>query len=161
MIVVSDTSPIGNLLQIGMLHLLEAVFTKVIVPPTVHQEVLELQSFQIDINAYKIANWIVIQRLTSLGGIDTLLETLDQGESEAILLAKEIHADWILIDERAGTKKAEEMGLQPIGLIGVLIKAKEKGLINKVTPLIEAMRVEAGFWISNRFLEKIKTELNE
>ncbi|HMO39264.1 MAG TPA: DUF3368 domain-containing protein [Saprospiraceae bacterium] len=161
MIVVSDTSPIGNLLQIGQLDLLKTIFTTVFVPPTVHKEVLELQKFGISTIRYQSADWIVVQQLASTKGIAPLLELLDAGESEALLLAMEIKADWILMDERAGTRKAEEMGLRPIGLIGILMKAKEQGLITNVTSMIEMMRVKAGFWISDHFLEKIRIQLNE
>ena len=53
---------------------------------------------------------------------------LDRGESEAIVLAKELHADFLLMDERLGTSTAESMGISTIGLLGVLIKAKEQHL---------------------------------
>lgn len=161
MIVVSDTSPIANLLQIGQLSLLEAIFNEVIIPPAVQSELLELQRFQIDLTELNAAIWIRVQALHSREGMSELLEVLDEGESEAILLAQEINADWILMDERTCTQKAEAMGLRPIGLVGVLIKAKEKGLIPQVTPVIEEMRTKVGFWISDKFLASIKQILNE
>jgi len=161
MIVVSDTSPIANLLQIGQLSLLQAIFEEVIIPPAVQAELLELQHFQIDLTELNAAIWIQVQPLQSTEGMRELLEVLDEGESEAILLAQEINADWILMDERTGTQKAEAMGLRPIGLVGVLIKAKEKGLILQVTPVIEEMRTKVGFWISDKFLASIKQMLKE
>jgi hypothetical protein len=73
---------------------------------------------------------------------------LDAGESAAIALALEIRADAILLDERRGHDAAVEMGLVVIGLLGVLIRAKQTGFLMAVAPEIEALRREAGFWIS-------------
>ncbi len=77
------------------------------------------------------------------------------------MLAQELSAEWILMDERAGTKIAEGLGLHPIGIIGVLIKAKEKGLITNVASVVEDLRTKAGFWVTDKLLMKIKKELGE
>ena len=161
MIVVSDTSPISNLIQVGRLELLHDVFGEVLIPPIVAAEILELGHFEIELNEFLKATWLHTQKVEDESTIAALLVDLDEGESEAIALAKEVSADWILMDERAGTKKAEELGLRPIGLVGVLIKAKEKGLIPSVVPVVLELREIAGFWISDRFLERIRRELKE
>lgn len=161
MIVVSDTSPIANLIQIGMLDLLHEVFGEVIIPPTVHQEILGLSSFNVDLHAYLAAKWILVKSPALGQNFKDLLGNLDEGESEAITLAQEIHADWLLIDERMGTKMAEELGLHPIGLVGVLIKAKEKGLIKHVIPILYDLRGRAGFWLGDSLINRIKKAINE
>ena len=161
MIVVSDTSPIGNLIQIGRLELLREVFQEVLVPPVVSEEIMELCNFGIDLSAFTQASWIRIQAVGDYTKINDLLVDLDAGESQAIALAQELSADWILMDERAGTKIAENLGLHPIGLVGVLIKAKEKRLIDAVAPIILELREKAGFWMSDKFLARIKNELGE
>lgn len=161
MIVVSDTSPISNLIQIGRLDLLNEVFGEVLIPSKVQEEILELRNFGIDLKAFLASDWIKVQALRNRSMIKDLLKDLDEGESEAILLAQEVSADWILMDERAGTKIAENLGLHPIGVIGMLIKAKELGLISSVVSVIEELRVTAGFWVSDKFLIKIKKDLEE
>ena len=161
MIVVSDTSPISNLIQIGRLDLLHEVFGEVLIPPMVQEEILELANFGIDLKAFLKSEWITTRSLRDPSKTTPLLADLDEGESEAIALAKEVAADWILIDERAGTKIAEDLGLHPIGVVGMLIKAKEKGLISLVVPVVEELRATAGFWISDKFLGKIRRDLGE
>ncbi|MBV6441171.1 MAG: DUF3368 domain-containing protein [Haliscomenobacteraceae bacterium CHB4] len=161
MIVVSDTSPIANLIQVGRLDMLREVFQEVLVPPVVFEEIMELSHFGIDLAEFKQAAWIKTHPVNDIGKVRNLMRELDAGESNAIVLAQEVVADWILMDERAGTKIAESMGLHPIGLVGVLIKAKEKKLIEEVIPVVLELRETAGFWISDKFLSRIKHELGE
>jgi len=65
-----------------------------------------------------------------------LKENLDKGEAETIALSIEISADLLLMDEKLGRKIAEEKGIKISGTIGVLLKAKKKGIIQEVKPLI-------------------------
>jgi hypothetical protein len=161
MIIVSDTSPISNLLQINRLELLHVIFGEVIIPPSVEQEILALEKFQIDLAAFHSAGWIKLRQPADLKAVNALKHDLDSGESEAIVLAQELQADWILLDERAGTQIAESLGLKPIGLVGILIIAKEKGLISSVTLVLDELRFTAGFWISDKFLSRIRALVNE
>lgn len=161
MIIVSDTSPIANLIQIDKLNLLESIFGKIVIPPEVNKEILELQRFGISTTQYQSCDWIEIKEPTNLIEIQQLLNDLDKGESEAIALAKELNVDFLLIDERHGSKIAKEQGLNTIGLIGVLIKAKELKIILKVKPTLLELRDIAGFWISDKFLKKILKIVNE
>ena len=161
MIVVSDTSPIANLLLVNKLTLLHEIFSNVIIPPAVYREILALEQFGIDLDEFKQINWIEVQQPMESADVEALRKDLDAGESEAIVLALELQADWILLDERQGTKIAETFGLHPIGIVGILIKAKEKKLIDAVIPVIEELRSKAGFWISDRFLVRIKELVKE
>ena len=86
---------------------------------------------------------------------------LDEGESEAISLAKEFSADFLLIDERAGTNKALEEGLTTIGLVGVLMKSKELGFIEKIEPILYQLKEEAGFWLGKKLLDSVLKEAGE
>jgi len=86
---------------------------------------------------------------------------LDEGESEAISLAKELKADFLFFDERAGTNVALEKGLTTIGLVGVLMKAKELGLIPKLAPILIQLKDHAGFWIGKRLLDSVLKEAGE
>ncbi|MFV9690725.1 MAG: DUF3368 domain-containing protein [Desulfobacteria bacterium] len=72
---------------------------------------------------------------------------MDRGEAEAILLAKEVQADTLIIDERIGYTIAKAQGLHVIGTLTVLLMAKEHGLISTVKPLLDEM-IRKGRWYS-------------
>ena len=125
MVIISDTSPIANLIQIEKLELLQLVLGNVIIPTEVDNEIRALEKFGIDITPYISATWIEVQSPKNYSAVQTLMLELDKGEAEAIILAKELKAGFLLIDERMGTKKAKEQGLKTIGLTGVILKSKK------------------------------------
>jgi uncharacterized protein len=160
-IVVSDTSAISNLIQVGMLEILHGIFQKVLVPPSVDKEIRQLEGFAIDLSSYITADWIEIVTPIAIDKVLQFSEKLDAGESEAIVIALENNADYLLIDERLGTKIALSEGLTTLGLIGVLLKAKTMGLIEKVNPLLVELELKAGFWIGSKLKEKILKDTGE
>lgn len=127
MIVISDTSCIGYLILINRLVLLKQNFSSIIIPPSVHKEILQLSANH-DLGIYNNADWISIREINDHELYEDLLKQVDEGESEAIVLSKEINADLWLIDERKGTLLARSMGINTIGLLGVLLLSKRKNL---------------------------------
>lgn len=81
--------------------------------------------------------------------VDALGLELDKGEAESIALAMEGAADLILLDEQLGRHAAARLGLTMIGTLGVLIAAKDRGLITTVANELDALRDKAGFWIGD------------
>lgn len=161
MIVVSDTSPVSNLIQIGQLEILQKIFYKVLIPPSVDKEIKKLEDFSIDLTSYKTAEWIEIVMPLATDKVLTFSEKLDEGESEAIVIALEQNADYLLIDERLGTKMALAEGLTTLGLIGVLLKAKSMGFIEKVGPVLGELELKAGFWIGAKLKQRILKDAGE
>ena len=90
-----------------------------------------------------------------------LLTKLDAGEAQAIVLALETNCDLLLMDERIGTNVARQEGLQTIGLVGVLIKAKENGIIKEVRGILSDLKQQAGFWLGEKLEKQILENLNE
>lgn len=140
MIVVSGASCVSNLLTIRHAHLLVELFDTVVVPPAVHQE---LRRFHRELPGFLRA---AIPNDTTR--LSRLACELDLGEAEAICLACELKADRLLIDEKRGRAVALREGLAIVGVVGILVAAKQRGLIPSVLGVLDRLETEAGFWLS-------------
>ena len=80
---------------------------------------------------------------------------LDQGETDALALAFEMHADAVLIDETAGRKAAIELGLIPVGVLGILVRAKRDGQLAAVAPVVDALLTHAQFRAAPELLREV------
>ena len=127
MIVVSDTSPVSNLILIERLEILHKLSGEIVIPPAVHNEISALKGLGKSIFSYETSDWITVTRPSNDRKVDSFRTRLDEGESQAIVLALEINCNLLLIDERLGTRFAREEGLKTVGLAGVLISAKHEG----------------------------------
>ncbi len=160
MIVVSDASPIINLAIIGRLDFLRSLYGNVIIPQAVQDEVSAALPGKIK-GEFKKLKWIETKQTTNRTSVLALELELDKGEAEAITLALEINADLLLIDERKGRLVANRFGLRFIGLLGVLIEAKQKGLVSTVGPLMDELISRAGFWISPKLYNQVLEQVGE
>jgi predicted nucleic acid-binding protein len=79
---------------------------------------------------------------------------MDLGEVETIVLASEINADWVLMDEKKGRRKLTQLNIPKIGTLGILLKAKQLGLISVIKPEIETLQ-KTGFSISPLVVREI------
>ncbi|MBP9664839.1 MAG: DUF3368 domain-containing protein [Pyrinomonadaceae bacterium] len=145
MIIVSDTSPISNLLKIGEIDLLRLTFSQVRIPDAVYYEICQVEAHRI---ALESLDWIERASLADISLRDKLLGSVDIGEAEAIALALELSADYLLIDESMGRNVALEMGLKITGLLGVLLRAKADGHIPLVEPYVNRLVRNASFRLS-------------
>jgi hypothetical protein len=162
MIVVSDTSPISHLFKIGRLHLLQELFGKVILPESVWDELQKLETdFQVDIGLLKNAGWLEMRKVGNAEKVHVLKDILDDGEAEAIVLAAELNADYLLMDETKGRAVAKALGLNTIGALGILISAKEHGLIPALRPLVQELTDKAGAWISPKLISQVLADTGE
>ncbi len=158
MLIVSDTSPITNLIQIGHLDLLQRVFGQVIIPLKVYEELTVYENQKEEIER---RDWILVRKANNQQEVAKLEDILDAGEAEAIVLANELNADVLIIDERKGRSEAEFRGLKIIGLLGVLIQGKRKGYIVELKPILDTLIKDIGFRVSNNLYERILKEVNE
>jgi predicted nucleic acid-binding protein len=154
--VVSNTGPLIALASIGQFDLLRRLFGKILFPPAVRAEVQDETS----VAALTAADWIVVQPAQDLLAVQLLREELDAGESEAIILARELDAELVLIDERAARRKARGIGLQTVGTLGVLLMAKDKGLVAGLKPLLDDLR-RAGFRMSDDLYRQVHGSAGE
>ena len=147
MIVVSDTSVIVNLAAIGQLDLLRALFNEVVLPEAVRDEVLAGGVGASGFTEVQNLPWIQTRVVSDRKMTAELAAELDAGEAEAIVLAKELHAD-LLIDERRGAEVAERLGIFHTGLLGVLLRAKRERHLNAIKPCLERLTRETTFRMS-------------
>ncbi len=159
-IVVSDTSPIRALYHLNLLSLVGRLYGDLILPVAVDTELrTPLKHFpSIDLAssgeaAIRSASPASIARISK--------HRLDPGETEAIALAIEINADYLLMDERAGRRAADNLRIKYVGVFGVLIEAKRQGLLTHIAPLTARLRKELRFHIQPEFERTILATINE
>lgn len=161
MIVISDASVFMNLAVIGHLHLLPSIFHKIIIPQGVYDEIVIKGWGKAGSKEVKDAAWIEIKRCSDHKTLNKLLEVLDKGEAEAITLALEIKADLLIVDEKRGRLIATEMEVRITGLLGVLLIAKQQGLITEVKTLMEQLREKGNFRISKATFQRVLDRAGE
>ena len=159
--VVSNASPLINLARIGQLRLLPRIFERLLIPEAVWQEVVVDGDDQPGAKEILQAGWVERADVSNRQLVRSLRQELDPGEAEAIALAVEVNADWLLMDERLGRQTARHFGLGYIGLIGILKAAKQRGEIAALRPLLEQLRDLAGFRISPALYEQALREMGE
>ncbi len=155
MIVVSNTSPITNLAAVGQVEVLRQLYEKVLVPQAVYEELTFGGARQPGGMEAQTLQWIETRHVADRVLVAALQMELDPGEAEAVALAVELKADLLLLDERRGRVVASRLGLRFVGLLGVLIEAKQKGCIPAVKPVLEDLVVKAGFWVSQRLYARV------
>jgi predicted nucleic acid-binding protein len=109
----------------------------------------------------KAADWIQVREVANKNLVRALRHDLDAGEAEAIALAVEVNADLLLMDERLGRATAQHLGLRYIGLIGVLVIARQRKLIAEIKPDLDRLRQVAGFYISESLYNRVLKDAAE
>lgn len=141
-IIIADASCLILLAKINQLDILQKIYSEVSITPEI----------AIEFNQ-KLPEWIKIE-ITKDKSLQVIFEKLlDKGESSAIILAIENKGSTLIIDEKKGRKIAIENNIKITGTIGLLIKAKELGIIDKIKPIFTKIK-ETNFRISNE-IEKI------
>jgi predicted nucleic acid-binding protein len=161
MIVVSNTSPLTNLAAIGQLGLLSLLFEHIHIPDAVWKE---LHAGNVtwpgreDVDA---ATWITRDRVPASHLLSELMADLGPGESEAIVLALDLKADLVLLDEKEGRRKAQRVGLRVMGVGGVLLAAKAQHHLAEVRPCLDNLRQRAGFYLGERVYQALLAAAGE
>jgi len=149
MIIIAGASPLVALAACDCLYVLEKLFDEVNVAQAVYDEVtVEGKPGANKLKAY-------LQGKVSDLPLDNYIisgDTLDEGELKSIALYKQLHADYLLIDEKAGRRIAKLNQIAIIGSLGVLIEGKRKGIIPLLQPHIATLR-KSGIYFSNSLLD--------
>jgi uncharacterized protein len=149
MIIVADTTPLSELAKVGQLDLLRELFGQVIVPDEVFEE-LRAGNHPAALMVLQLS-WLERRSIVEAARVQQLQTrfNLDLGESAAIVLAEELKADQLLVDERAARRVARVRQLPIIGTVGILVLAKQRGLLGEVKLVLDDLRVN-GTRISDR-----------
>lgn len=159
--IVSDAGPLIAFSKINLIEVLAKLFGKIVIPRSVQEEcsfskantdALEIQN-NIEKGVIEVRNFSV----PNLQNKD--FESLDRGEAHAIKLAMILN-EKLLIDEKLGRNVAKKLKLKVIGTCAVLVFAKEKKLIKKVSPFLQKLK-DTGYFLSNGLIQKILTDAKE
>ena len=161
-IVISNTGPLIALARAGKLDLLHRLYGEIHVPPAVHTE-LAVHSGYPGANSLARAfdaGWMTVQALSDRILATKLALFLDSGEAEAIALSTRPDTRFLLIDESRGRKVARAHGISVVGVAGMLLVAKSRGMLSAVSPVLEEMS-GAGYFLSPRLVSEVLTRAGE
>jgi len=142
--VVVNTTPIIALADIGQLDLLQKIYGEIVIPEAVDLEVLSEPARSL----LDSTKWIKVVKPKVISQKSTFSTRLHAGEIEVLTLAQECGADLLIIDDNAAKKTAKYLGFTVTGTMGVLLKAKHEGYIDRVKPLMERL-IADGLYVSS------------
>ena len=157
--IIVNSTPLIALAKANKLEILKEMYEHIIIPEAVYREVTEKD----DVAAQRIEaarEWIEVRKVDSNLDRRMYRAKLHEGEVEVMLLAQEIGADAVVIDDGAARRTAEYLGLPLTGTLGVMIKAKQRGLLEAVMPVVQQME-QNGIFFSKELKEKIRKLSNE
>ena len=154
--VIADTGVLISLGHIRKIHLIQAVLGQFFIPRAVWNELLRYDHPTFD----KTVLEGLEKHIHAIGSDNYLALLMDSGEAESVILYQELKADFLLIDDSKARKVAESLEVNCIGSIGLLIKAKEKGLIDMLKPYFEIW-LSSGRYFAKSLLEDVLREQGE
>lgn len=157
MIVVSNTTPLIGFTSVQQFSLLRKLFSEIHIPQAVYDEAYSAGGVKYPIPA---ADWIKVVSVKDRLAVEVLLDELDVGEAETIVLARELNANWVLMDERKGRRKLDQLGVKKIGTLGILLKAKQLGLLPAIRPAVETLH-QQGFSLSQTVIDAVLEQAGE
>ena len=156
MIVVSDTTPLICLLKLDLLVVLQKMYREVALPEAVFDELAANTVFQEEAQAIRGCAFLRKEAVRNRFAVRVLEAEmlLDRGESEALVLAEDLQADLLLVDERRARAIAKQRGIPISGTLGVLLEAKRRGYVPLLRPLLETLR-ECNIHLSPALIHEI------
>lgn len=134
--VIVNSTPIIGLADIGQLDLLRQVYDQITIPQAVYDEIITPSiKGQVDENS----DWIIVEQIRDTSQKRMYRAKLHAGEVEVMILAQEKNSELVILDDNAAKKTAKYLGLNVTGTLGVLLRAKKEGLIEAISPLMDAL----------------------
>ena len=148
-LVISDASPLIALIDIGQVDLLRQMYQRVLITDVVRGEIHA-----------EVPAWIEVSTDYEVQQYQLLCLELDAGEASAIALALKQTGSRIILDERKGRIVAKRLNLKVTGTVGLIVKAKEAGLITSGKGVLDQL-AEHGFWLSDKLNRQILARMGE
>lgn len=142
--VIVNTTPLIALANTDRLEILHKLYGTILVPQAVMDEIISEPAKQ----RVRSSSWIKIEEIKDQAQKDYFRARLHAGEVEVMILAREQKADLVIMDDDAAKKTAKFLGLNVTGTLGVLLKAKKEGHLDKVEPVLNELICD-GFFISD------------
>ena len=157
-IVVCDTGPLLHLSEANLLEILQLA-GEIIIPPSVVKE------YQRNRPQESLPDWIRVENLDEKYSLQAqeLRNSIDWGESEAIAIAQQVKADWLLSDDAKARQLAESLGIEVHGSLGLLLWGMVVGHIRSREAAIDALSSlsHSSLWLSERVLHKAHQAIDE
>jgi predicted nucleic acid-binding protein len=155
-LVIADTGALISLGHVGQINLIEKVFGDFYIAQAVWEEIQNYENPEFDDKILMDLK----KRIIKIKSKNHLSMIMDYGESESIILYGELQADFLLIDDNKARIVAESLGVNCIGSIGLLIKARQKGFITEIKPIFEKW-ISKGRYFSKKLLNRILIDIGE
>lgn len=150
--VIANNTPLVAFWTIAQTNILRELFGEILIPQAVYEEFLAFEH-KSRLAVLQNNSWIKVVPLKNPGRASAFVG-LDRGEAEVLALAEEQDARLVLIDERRGRKYAQRLGFPVSGTLGLLLLAKEAGIIPAVLPMVTAIQA-AGLYFHPDLVEKV------
>jgi len=158
--VICDAAVLIGLAKIGRLNLLKKLYKNIYIPWGVYEEVVVRGGKRPGVEEIDQAEWIRKIKVKDRTAVNLLVSEFGQGESEVLVLGKELKADWLILDDARVRTAAISAGYRAIGLAGILLLAKQRNLIEDIKPLFDEL-VDKNFRLSAKIMQAILQKAGE
>ncbi len=157
--IVADSGPIISFARAGRLDLLKQVTNELIIPDAVFQEIVVSGDDKPGAEEVKHDLWIKRATVQDRSLLENMPGKLSRGESEAILLAKELDA-YLLVDELEARKEASRLGISYFGSLRIIKEGKNRGIILKAKPVLDEL-IASSTYLDESLYQRFLREMGE
>jgi predicted nucleic acid-binding protein len=158
--VVVNTTPLIALSHIGQLDILKKMYGEILIPNAVYNELSAKPDSICKIEVENSKDWVRIEEIKNQMAKSMYKTQLHEGEAEVMILAQEVNADLVIIDDANAKKHAKYLKLPVTGTLGVMIKAKQNGYVDRLKPMLQMM-IENGIYISQDLVKLCLKQVGE
>ncbi len=158
--VISDAGPVIALSRIGLLAVLPQSFNRLLITETVRDELISAGGFvgQSEIQA-ALQTWLLVEKVKP-EQLSLANASLDPGERSSIALCMQLPGSLLIVDDMQGRKEAQALGLNFTGLVGVLLRAHQRGLLTHLQPAFDSLKKQ-NYFLSDRLIVQVLRQTGE